>query len=104
MMAYSTGFSFFFFPPLPVPEVAVCVCARAAVCVCGPLCSPQSPVAVGAKSLHQRPVCLSAQCQGKYLWFVCFLPASFLQHVSVKCSVRMWKQIAPKRLESHSDV
>lgn len=81
-MAYSTGFSSFF-PSLPVPEAAVCVCARAAVCVCSSLCSPQSPVAVGAKSLHQRPVCLSAQRQGKHL-FVC-LPASFLQHVSVKC-------------------
>lgn len=63
----SSFFCVFYF--FPTPEATVCVGARAAVCVCSSLCSPQSPVALRAEPLHQRAVCLSAQCQGKYLPF-----------------------------------
>lgn len=52
-----------------IQEATVCVGARAVVCVCSSLCSPQSPVAVRAKPLHQCPVCLSTQCQGTFFLF-----------------------------------
>lgn len=82
----SSLFFFVFF--FHITEAAVCVSACTVVYVCSSLCPPQFPVAVGAKPLHQCPVCLSAQRQGKNPCFPC-VPAS-LQHVSIKsCSLHV---------------
>lgn len=79
-LLFSALWSFFFFL---IPEAALCACLCTSVRLRGSLCPPQSAVAVGAKPLHQRAVCLSAQCEGNNLYPARLVPS--LQRVSPLC-------------------